>query len=101
METLKYIYSLVAEWLKFAEAKNLALIIFNSGVMVAMLGALTTISTLPTYYKIALILLFISNLFSLFFIFYGVVPRLHKHLSFHKHYSTEHNLFFYGGFSKL
>lgn len=96
METLKYIQQQVTDWLKFAEAKSLALIVFNSSLMLALLGAVSTVlvwTLLP--FKLAILFLFLGNFISLCFILWAVIPRINKHLTFHKRWSNEHNLYFY------
>lgn len=95
METLKYIYSLVAEWLKFAESKNIALIVFNSSIMLGLLTGLTTIVTWEILFKVSMLILFVFNLISIICVLCAVFPRIKKNLAFNKSYSPDDNLFFY------
>lgn len=76
---LEYIFNNVNDWLKFAEAKNAALLAFNIGVIVGVARLIEfefnkILSDLSTAYIVAgLMLLVISSLICLL----SFIPRLH------------------------
>ena len=61
METLKYVFTLMADWLKFAETKNAAIIAFNGSVLLAIVGFSTNILSFSGFFQLAFLFLFIGN----------------------------------------
>jgi len=98
METrLKEILDLVNQWLKFAEAKNAALLAANCTIAFALSKSLQQFKSIPLYLNIyiyfAIALLFIAAALSLL----SFIPRTHMPwISSTRKPSTEDNLVFYG-----
>jgi|Deesub1362A_J573_1020465.scaffolds.fasta_scaffold04695_5 hypothetical protein len=98
METrLREILDLVNQWLKFAEAKNAALLAANSTIAFALLKSLQQFGSLPLwlniYVYIAIALLFISAALSLL----SFIPKTHiPWIASTRRPAIEDNLLFYG-----
>ncbi len=93
-EELKYIFSNVNDWLKFAEAKNGALLAINVGVIITLYGIVTNNDA--NYYKLLcipiMVLLFISAIYCLLS-FHPMISRLElKNTNLKKN----HNIYFFG-----
>ncbi len=66
-DKLKFIFANVNEWLKFAEAKNAALTVFNSAIVIGVIQSYNSICSTLQYYAILLgAMAFISVCFNIF-----------------------------------
>lgn len=95
METLKYVFTLMADWLKFAETKNAAIIAFNGSVLLAIVGFSPTIFNFHGCYQLAFLSLFVGNFLSLFFALWAVRSRISPDTKGNKTYQGTDNLFFF------
>jgi hypothetical protein len=95
-ERLKYIFELVNDWLKFAEAKNGALLVAASGLAFATAKQLSRLSNNPCQHwwcSMGIGLLLISVLLCLF----SLLPQVNFLWPFSlRETSHEDNLFFFG-----
>ncbi|MBE5746409.1 MAG: hypothetical protein E7359_03895 [Clostridiales bacterium] len=91
-QTLKYIYSILTENLKFAESKHSILIALNSALAVFICGYLVDTSILIKFLTCIDILLIV---FSLFFNFIALLSRKIKYVKNLKFKEKELNLIYY------
>lgn len=91
-QTLKYIYSVLTENLKFAESKHSILIALNGALAVFICGYLVGTSVLIKFLTCVNIILVV---FSLFFNFMALFSRKIKYLKNHKFKEKELNLIYY------
>jgi len=96
IETLKYIFTLMADWLKFAETKNAAIIAFNGSVLLALVGLSTTIFNFHGCFQLAFLSLFIGNFVSLLCALWAVRPRINPDTQRNKKYQETDNVLFFG-----
>jgi hypothetical protein len=105
-DDLKYTFSLINDWLKYAEAKNAGLIGFN---LASIYGIMSTNIIENEKYKaivgLVLVLLCLSSILCL----YSILPVLNKWFRFYKKMSLEEfkikgansNLLFFGDLASL
>lgn len=101
MEELKYIFQQVNDWLRFAEAKNLALLVFNSTMLVGSSGIATNylINSTNLVFWICILVLLTTNLVSLIIVFMSISPITKNIYDLNKSHDNKYNLFFYGDIS--
>jgi hypothetical protein len=97
MEELKYIFQQVNDWLRFAEAKNLALLVFNSTMLIGSSGIATNylINSKEWIFWICILILLIANLASLIMVFVSINPITKNIFDLTKSHENKYNLFFY------
>jgi hypothetical protein len=97
---LKYIFSNVNEWLKFAETKNAALIVFSASIILAILTNITNnINIILKYYIIICLIFQIISLIISLISFYPTIKISHI-LCKRNEISEKDNLLFYGNIFK-
>lgn len=95
---LKYIFENINNWLKFAEAKHTGLLVFNSGILVAILSLYSTVPDVIGKIPLVLTCIFlgISTLGSLFSQFPETADLLIK-----KKDEIKPNLYFFEHLAKI
>ena len=91
-QTLKYIYSVLNENVKFAEGKHSVLIALNSALIVFISSYLTNNSIII---KLITCLIIIVSMFSIFFNFIALLSRKVKYTKNLKYKEEELNLIYY------
>lgn len=91
-QTLKYIYSVLNENVKFAEGKHSVLIALNSALIVFISGYLKGEVILI---KLITCLVIITSMFSIFFNFVALLSRKVKYVKNLKYKENELNLIYY------
>lgn len=101
MENLKYIFQQINDWLRFAEAKNLALLVFNSGVLIGVMSIsdkiITSVNWLAQFFSLVL---FVANLISVLIVFYSIYAKTKNLYKLDKSYDSNDNLFFFGDIAR-
>jgi FlaA1/EpsC-like NDP-sugar epimerase len=98
---LQYIFSNVNEWLKFSEAKNIALLTVNGASFFVVLQTLNSDLKLSSTIVYCLWLLSFILIISMFFHFLALIPKVKSPRSKRgMNGSEEDNLYFYGHISK-
>ncbi len=95
---LKYIFSNVNEWLKFAEAKHGGLIVLNAGLVVGIISSYSNIQNFTN--KLSLLIGIICLGTSVFISIISQFP-VTQNLFFNKKDLTNPNLYFFGDLSHL
>lgn len=95
---LKYIFSNINEWLKFAEAKNGGLMVLNTGLVVCILSSYNNIQNFT--YKPAILIGIICLGISLFLIIISQFPITHNIL-YNRNKVKTPNLYFFEHLSHI
>jgi hypothetical protein len=99
-DRLRFIFNNVNEWLKFAEQKNAAIIVFNTAIVLGILGSLKDIKPDNHLVKFFLVVILVTNLASVLFALLSFVPILKRRDSHGAGISGNDNLIFYMDIAK-
>lgn len=94
-DKLKYIFENVNDWLKFAEQKNAAIIVFNTAMTIGILNVLKDVPQNCHDYLFFLKLNLLTNLFSIIIALLSFIPVLKRRDSHHEKINKNDNLIFY------
>ncbi|UKS29990.1 DUF5706 domain-containing protein [Paenibacillus sp. HWE-109] len=101
MNELKYIFSNVNEWLKFSEAKNIALLTVNGASFFVVLQVLNSELKLSVSIVKCLWLLSFLLIISMYFHFWALIPNIKTPRSKRgTNGADQSNLYFFGDISK-
>ena len=99
-DKLKFIFSNVVEWLKFAEAKLAGIIVFNGAVIIGIMQTTVDLPSFNISIKHAIYFLLFGNLFSLIISLFGLSPMSKRLKLKGKLITEDDNLLYYSDIIK-
>ncbi len=99
-ERLKFIFSNVNDWLKFAEGKLAGIIVFNGAILIGIMQISKELGMIDWHIKNAIIVQIYSNIISLLVSFWGILPKIKRNKLNNKNQYQNDNLIFWGDISK-
>ncbi|MCQ9207992.1 MAG: DUF5706 domain-containing protein [Omnitrophica bacterium] len=95
-DKLKYIFSNINDWLKFAEAKNAALLVFDTAILVGLVSIVSTNNGLHQYVQYYLYFCMFFIVSSIILSLLSFIPKLKMPFLYQsqRHFSQDNVLFF-------